>query len=108
MRLLPVILVSVVASAGALAQQAAFDVVSVKRSSDPMRRVLRPVMGEVRPGGVWIATDVLLINLVRYAYPGHPLAAHIVGAAEWTERDFFDVEARGNPDATRFPVPTGD
>ena len=97
--LLATLVLAVVPVTG-IAQAPAFDVVSVKRASDLTTRAMRPVVGEVRPGGIWIATDATLVGLVRYAYPGHALNAQIVGGADWTRRDLFDVEARGHPGAS--------
>jgi len=92
----------VFASAIAVAAQAVptFDVASVKRSADILTRVVRPLVGETRPGGIWRATDSTVESLIRYAYPNHAFAGQITGLPDWARRDYFDIDARADVSAS--------
>lgn len=75
-----------------------FDVVSVK----PNTSGTFPVGPEARRGGSFVATNVTLVRLVRFAY-GLP-EYRVAGGPEWIRRDRFDVEARVDREATAAEI----
>ena len=80
-----------------------FDVTSVKRSPPILDRALQPFVGVPQPG-VWRLRDLPIVSVLRNAYPGHPLSAQVVGAPEWVNSDYYDIEARMIPTATAEDV----
>jgi uncharacterized protein (TIGR03435 family) len=80
-----------------------FEVTSVKRSPPILDRALQPFVGVPQPG-VWRLRDQPIVSALRNAYPGHPLPAQVVGAPEWVNRDYYDIEARTSPTATAGDV----
>jgi uncharacterized protein (TIGR03435 family) len=71
----------------ATAQPAAFDVASVRPNTSDATPELRAM-----PGGRLIATNVPLRLLIRQAFKLHD--AQIIGAADWTSTERFDIDAR--------------
>ncbi len=79
----------------ALAAQSAsspFEVVSVKRAGSGTF----PVGPEARPGGAFLATNVALERVIRFAYnlPDY----QIVGGPAWVRDERFDIEAKAGRD----------
>src|SRR6185369_3270659 len=69
------------------AQQTAFDVVSVKRSTNANG------MSVSSTGGRFRATGATVVSLILNAYPDFH-SFQIVGAPSWAQTDGYDVEGR--------------
>lgn len=83
--------------------QLRFEVASIKRSAPTLDRALQPVLGMPQPG-VWRVRDQSLVAVLRSIYPGHQFAGQVIGAPEWLERDYYDIEARMSATATADDV----
>jgi bla regulator protein blaR1 len=81
------------------AQAPRFEVASVKRNGDPNVRFrnMRPL-----PGGRLSAVNATAQMLILNAYGVQ--AYQLIGGPQWIDADGFDIEAKGNPDATREQV----
>lgn len=93
----PLVVALMAAAVVALAAQSpqpAFDVVSIKRNVSGSF----PVGPEARRGGSFVAINLTLESIVRFAYalPSY----RVVGGAGWVRRDRFDIEARAARDAS--------
>jgi uncharacterized protein (TIGR03435 family) len=108
------VLASAIAGASVIAQSpspqagnAAFDVVSVKRTAPGARgniaaMAVGPGQVSLRPGGRLAAPMVTLRDLVRAAYAVEDL--QVVGGPAWASADRFDIEATTRPEATTDDV----
>jgi uncharacterized protein (TIGR03435 family) len=83
---------SVVAQSDPAASSPTFDVASIKRTD--ITGVVRPIMGEVQPGGVWRSTLATPVALIQALYPGYSFPGEIVGGPEWATTEPYDITAR--------------
>ncbi len=85
--------------AGALVSQDAavaptFEVASVKPSLPDDKRPRMGMWGSAQPGGRWTSRNATLENIIRAAYPDHPLGDQVVGGPDWVRSMLFDISAK--------------
>ena len=86
------IIAGCVATVAAQSSKAPFEVVSVK----PNTSKAFPLGPEARPGGAFIAANITLESMIRFAYT---LPAYrVIGGPAWIRTDRFDVDARAAGD----------
>lgn len=87
----------VVVLASVVAQQAKFDVASIKAQPDRTPNIAG-AFPRLLPGGVFNPTHITVESLVVFAYDVKQF--QVVGGPDWIRRDLFHVSARAAQDAT--------
>jgi uncharacterized protein (TIGR03435 family) len=76
----------------------AFDVVSIKRVTEPRnRRSVGP-----QPGGRFVLSGMAIAPMIREAYPSD--TSDLVGAPDWVSNEVYDLTAQAGRDASRDEI----
>ena len=79
-----------------------FEVASIKPSPPDDGSFRIGVVGNPQAGGRWTSRNVTLAQIIRGAYPGHPLPNQVVGGPDWVRTTQFDISAKApSANATR-------
>lgn len=84
-----------VGSVGAQEGTRTFEVVSIRRSTNPDT----DWSSGARPGGRWVLVNGGILQIIRTAYPAE--SSEYVGGPDWLRRERYDVTAVGPPATTR-------
>ena len=76
----------------------AFDVVSIKRVTEPRNR--RSVGSQ--PGGRFVLSGMAIAPMIREAYPSD--TSDLVGAPDWVSNEVYDLTAQAGRDASRDEI----
>ena len=76
----------------------AFDVVSIKRVTEPRNR--RSVGSQ--PGGRFVLSGMAIAPMIREAYPAD--TSDLIGAPDWVSSEVYDLTAQAGRDASRDEI----